>query len=53
VPEYGPAHYQYALTLNKLGRKQEAQKEFATAYALNKPPTEKSSGTVQLTEPVQ
>jgi len=53
VPEYGPAHYQYALTLNKLGRKQEAQKEFATAYALNKPPTEKSPGTVQLTEPVQ
>jgi len=53
LPGYGPAHYQYALTLKKLGRKDEAQKEFATAYALNKPPTEKSPGTVQLTEPVQ
>jgi hypothetical protein len=24
VPEYGPAHYQYALTLNKLGRKRQS-----------------------------
>ena len=51
APQYGPAHYQYALTLSKTGRKADAQKEFATANALNEPPVEKSPGTVQLKEP--
>lgn len=51
APQYGPAHYQYALTLSRTGRSADAQKEFATANALNKPPLEKSPGTVQLKEP--
>jgi len=53
VPQYGSAHYQYALTLSKMGRKEEAQREFSAANALNKPPVEKSAGTVQLKEPAQ
>ena len=36
APEYQKAHYYYALTLSRLGRKPEAEREFALAKTLQK-----------------
>jgi tetratricopeptide (TPR) repeat protein len=53
APDYQTGHYYRGLTLSRLGRKQDSEKELATAAALADAENKKSATRYQLTMPNQ
>lgn len=51
APDYQPGHYYLGLTLGRLGRKEESERELATAARLADEENKKSSTRYQLTVP--